>query len=38
MRKCKAVIVIVKVDQNSKKSKLVLCHEGRKTKAGKFCA
>lgn len=38
MRKHETVIVIVKVDRNSKKRKLVLCHEGRKIKAGKFCA
>lgn len=38
MRKCKAAIVVVKVDQNSKKSKLMLCHEGGKIKAGNFYA
>jgi len=32
------VIVVVKVDQNSKKTKLMLCHEGGKIKAGKFYA
>lgn len=37
MRKCKTVIV-VKVEHNSKKRKLMLCHEGAKIKAGKFYA
>lgn len=38
MRKSKAVLVVVEVDQNSRKSKLMLCHEGGKIKAGNFYA
>lgn len=33
MRKCKTVIVVVKIDQNSKKSKFMLCCMGGNIKA-----
>lgn len=33
MRKYKTVIVVVKIDQNSKKSKLMLCHMRGEIKA-----
>lgn len=32
MRKCK-IVIVVKIDQNSKKSKFILCHMGGKIKA-----
>lgn len=34
MRKCKMLTVVVKVDQDGKKRKLILCHMGGKIKAG----
>jgi len=37
VRECEMVI-IVEMDQSSRKSKLMLCHEGGKIKARKFSA